>query len=54
MPDFKDKNIIGAMAYIKVTGGSRTMAINKGLFAIRATGNSASIVNDAAFEPRRF
>jgi len=54
MPEFKDKNVIGAMAYIKVTGGSRTMAINKGLFAIRATGNSASIVNDSAFEPHRF
>ncbi len=54
MPEFKDKHIIGAMAYIKVTGGSRTMAINKGLFAIRATGNSASIVNDSSFEPRRF
>ncbi len=54
MPEFKDKHVIGAMAYIKITGGSRTMAINKGLFAIRATGNSASIVNDEAFEPRKF
>jgi len=54
MPEFNDKTVIGAMAYIKVTGGSRIMAINKGLFAIRATGNSASIVNDSSFEPRKF
>ena len=54
MPEYKKMHVIGAMAYIKVQGGSRTMAINKGLLVIRATGNSASIVNDMAFEPRRF
>lgn len=54
MHEYKNMNIIGAVAYIKVTGGSRTMAMKKGLFAIRATGNSASIVNDSAFEPRKF
>jgi Holliday junction resolvase len=54
MPEYKNMQVLGAMAYIKVQGGSRTMAIKKGLFVIRATGNSASIVNENNFKPHLF
>jgi len=54
MHEYKTMNVIGAVAYIKLAGGSKIMAITKGLFAIRATGNSAAIVNKSEFKPRCF
>ena len=52
--EYSNYKIYGAMAYLRATGGSQKQAINKKLFVIRATGNSASIVNSEDFEPRVF
>lgn len=52
--EYRDKTIYGAVAYLKAQAGSAAMAVNKGLFAIRATGNSAHLINDADFEPKAF
>jgi hypothetical protein len=51
-PKYHDNKIIGAVAYLTDEGDSSRMAQNKGLFAIRATGSSSSIVNLDDFEPR--
>jgi len=54
MTDLHDKNIFGAVAYLTANSGSNILASNKGLFVIRATGNSASIINKDDFKPFRF
>jgi len=53
-PDYKGKAIHGAMAYLKADESVQQHVIRQGLFAIRATGDSASIVNDEGFVPRVF
>ncbi len=54
MQEYRDKQVYGAVAYLKAVAGSAAMAVNKGLFAIRATGNSAHIINPPGFNPRGF
>ena len=54
VPHFEDKKIYGAVAFLKAHESVQTHAARQGLFVIRATGNSASIVNEEAFEPRVF
>ncbi|RLD50121.1 MAG: hypothetical protein DRJ05_20035 [Bacteroidetes bacterium] len=54
LPEYANKTIYGAMAYIKADGHADRMAEKKGFFVIRATGNSAAIVNQKDFEPRKF
>ncbi len=54
MPRFGDAVIYGAMAYLKASAGSEKMAENKGLFVIRATGDSARIINRKGFQPVAF
>ncbi|NBC07091.1 MAG: hypothetical protein GVY26_07855 [Bacteroidetes bacterium] len=44
----------GAVAFLQADAGAEQMAENQGLFAIRATGDSAAIVNQADFVPRAF
>ncbi len=51
---FRKQRMIGAIAYLKDHCEAATMAINRGLLVIRATGDSAAIMNDADFEPTRF
>ncbi len=53
-PDYKGKVIHGAMAYLKTDESVQRNVIRQGLFAIRATGDSASIVNEEGFVPRVF
>ena len=53
-PEYKGKKIYGAVAYIKVDQSSDVNAEKKGLFVIRATGNSASITNRKDFKPKAF
>jgi len=53
-PELKDNIIYGAVAYLTADSSSDTMAANKGLFVIRATGNSASITNEKEFKPVEF
>ena len=53
-PDYKGKKIFGAVAYLKVDHDVELYAERQGLFVIRATGSSASIINQPDFQPRVF
>ena len=50
----KDKNVYGAVAYLKADQSSNIYAEKQGLFVIRATGSSAKIVNDEGFKAKKF
>ena len=52
--DVKDKNIYAAVAYLHADESSDIYAQKKGLFVIKATGSSASIINKETFKPRNF
>ncbi len=52
MPIYKDKKVIGAVAYLQADGDAQKMAEKNGLFIIKATGSSASIVNSEGFSPK--
>ncbi len=51
---FKGRKILGAVAYLKVDHSVQVYAERQGLYVIRATGSSASIINQADFRPRVF
>ena len=53
-PEQKGKRIFGAVAYLKTQESVVAHAQRQGLFVIRATGSSASIVNERDFQPRVF
>ena len=53
-PLYQGKRIYGAVAYLKADSSVTLYAERQGLFVIRATGSSASIVNDEEFVPRVF
>ena len=53
-PEYKGKKIYGAVAYIKAEQSSHINAEKRGLFVIRATGNSAAITNRKEFQPKVF
>ena len=52
IPRYARNRIYGAMAWLSADAGAEAMVENRGLFSIRATGDSASIVNAAEFRPR--
>lgn len=52
--EYRGKRILGAVAYLKSDGDVTTYGERKGLFVIRATGSSASIINAEDFQPRSF
>ena len=54
LEEYKDYNIYGAVAYLREESGSATYAEKKKLFVIRATGKSATIINEEHFVPRAF
>lgn len=54
LPEYKGRKILGAVAYLKADHTVVVHAERQGLFVIRATGNSASIINEAGFQPRIF
>jgi len=54
LKEYNDYKIYGAVAYLTVEGGSDIFAEKKGLFVIRATGSSASIVNNLDFLPKTY
>ncbi len=54
MPRYKQNTIYGAVAWLKADQESDTYAEKQGLFVIRATGSSASIVNQENFKPQVF
>ncbi len=53
-PVWKGKRILGAVAYLKTDASVLAHAQRQGLFVIRATGSSASIINPTDFRPRVF
>ena len=53
-PLYKARKIHGAVAFLKADKSVQVHAERQGLFVIRATGSSASIVNDDEFVPRVF
>ena len=53
-PEHRRERIYGAVAYLKSHESVTKHAERQGLFVIRATGNSASIVNAQDFKPRVF
>jgi Holliday junction resolvase-like predicted endonuclease len=52
--EYKDYRVLGAVAFLRAEEDTETMAENKGLFVIRATGDSAAIVNREEFVPKAF
>ena len=54
MPEYADRRVYGAVAYLKSHESVNVHAARQGLFVIRATGSSATITNDAGFTPRAF
>ena len=52
--EYRGRQIIGAVAYLKANEGSDKYAAKQGLYVIRAVGNGATIVNPANFKPRIF
>jgi len=54
LPEYANSRLIGAMAYLKADAGAEKMAEKQGFFVIRATGNSAVIINPKGFVPKRF
>ena len=53
-PVWKGKKIFGAVAYLKSDAFVQAYAERQGLFVIRATGSSASIINRTEFRARVF
>ena len=53
-PRYKDTKIYGTVAYLKADQGSAQYAEKQGLFVIRATGSSSSIINKKNFKPKIF
>ena len=53
-PEYRNHTIYGAVAYLRSSRSVIKYAERQGLFVIRATGDSASIVNAADFVPRAF
>ncbi len=54
LPEYRNHTAFGAVAYLRAEQASDQYAQNQGLFVIRATGDSASIINTRDFQPRRF
>ena len=54
LPEYKDRTVYGAVAYLRKQTGVDTFSEKAGLFVIRATGNSASITNKENFKPKAF
>jgi len=51
MPEYADKTLYGAVAFISEDAGTAAMADMNRLF-IRATGDSARIINRDGFQPK--
>ena len=53
-PRYKTEIIYGALAYLSSEDKAHSFAEEEGLFIIRATGDSASLVNKKDFKPKSF
>ena len=54
LPQYSGKKVYGAVAYLQAKASSEIYAEKRGLFVIRATGNSASIINGEGFKAKVF
>ena len=54
LPAYAGHRLFGAVAYLEAHESAVRRAERRGLFVIRATGSSASIVNEPHFSPRVF
>ncbi len=52
LPRYRKNKIYGAMAYLSEDSEAVEMAEKRGMFVIRATGDSAAIVNAKKFKPK--
>lgn len=52
LTEYQHYQVYGAMAYLQADAGAEIMAEKQGFFVIKATGNSASIINDLQFIPK--
>ena len=53
-PEYANKKVYGAVAFIVADSGSDQYSENQKIFVIKATGDSASIINSQNFKPRDF
>ena len=53
-PRYRTETVYGAVAFLRSEDEARFFAEDQGLFVIRATGDSASIVNEKGFKPKVF
>lgn len=51
---YKNETIYGAIAYLKSDAEAALFAEKQGLYVIRATGDSASLINKPDFKPKAF
>lgn len=54
IPRYANNRVYGAMAWLVADAGAETMVLKKELFGIRATGDSAHILNPEPFTPREW
>ncbi len=54
LTEYQNYKVYGATAFLKADAGAEVMSEKQGFFVIKATGNSASIINDPVFLPRIF
>ena len=52
LPEYKGYQIMGGVAFLRAEESSDAMAEKRGLFVIRATGDSAALVNQPDFVPK--
>ncbi|MCF8301769.1 MAG: hypothetical protein K9I94_00735 [Bacteroidales bacterium] len=52
IPRYSENIVYGAVAFLTEDSGCSKMAEGKGLFVIKATGNSSSIINKKDFKPK--
>ena len=51
-PEYKDKTVYGAMAYLKSNEGAGSYAEKQGLFILNPVGNIVKVMNSAHFFPK--
>ncbi len=51
VPRYQKNTLYGGMAWLSADASAEEMVVNRGLFSIRATGDSAAIVNSESFAP---
>ena len=53
-PEYQDKVLYGAVAFLRTEDSADTFSEEQGLFVIKATGDSAHIINKSDFKPKAF